>query len=129
MTVWFFTYLAPYASIRSPMRTPMVPSRNQTSGWCLKTSALTRMENPKILPTKELNPEGQKSGGTWHFLKVLKHNTESNRISESFFCRGLSCAWLKCCVVCIEVRSFLCNLLMIWCRLFFSTGITLKSHQ
>lgn len=52
------SYLAPYAKMMSPMRIPKVPSRNQTSGWCLKTSALTRMENPSIAPTRELNPGG-----------------------------------------------------------------------
>lgn len=39
----------------SPMTTPIVPSRYHTLGSCLNTSALTRMENPMIPPTKELN--------------------------------------------------------------------------
>lgn len=57
---WFISYLTPYAKMMSPIRTPMVPSRNQTSAWCLKTSALIRMENPMIAPTIELNPATHK---------------------------------------------------------------------
>lgn len=65
------SYLTPYAKMMNPMRTPMVPSRNQTSAWCLKTSALIRMENPITAPTKELNP--------W------KHNHWENITSVSVF--------------------------------------------
>lgn len=39
-----------------PMRTPIVPSRYQTLGSCLNTSALMRMANPMTPPTRELNP-------------------------------------------------------------------------
>jgi len=60
VTGWVFvSYLMPYAKMMSPIRTPMVPSRYQTSVWCLKTSALIRMENPMMEPTRELNPEKQ----------------------------------------------------------------------
>lgn len=50
-------YLTPYARMMRPMRTPIVPSRYQTLGSCLKTSALMRMEKPMTPPTRELNPE------------------------------------------------------------------------
>lgn len=50
------TYLTPYARMIRPMRTPIVPSRYQTLGSCLNTSALMRMENPMTPPTRELNP-------------------------------------------------------------------------
>lgn len=35
---------------------PMVPSRNHTVGSWRNTSALIRMENPMMPPTKELKP-------------------------------------------------------------------------
>ena len=39
-----------------PMRRPIEPSRYQTWGLCLYTSALIRMEKPITPPTRELNP-------------------------------------------------------------------------
>lgn len=66
------TYLTPYAKMIRPMRTPIVPSKYQTLGSCLKTSALMRMEKPMTPPTRELNPgkttsnsNEYRGGGLW----------------------------------------------------------------
>lgn len=56
-----------------PMRTPIVPSRYHTLVSCLNTSALTRMENPMIPPTSELNPGKKRTHNLDFLLKNILH--------------------------------------------------------
>lgn len=62
----------------SPINTPILPSRYQTEELCLNTSALRRMENPIIPPTRELKP---RRGGK----KIIKAWTAGTHGKENGF--------------------------------------------
>lgn len=70
----------------SPINTPILPSRYQTEELCLNTSALRRMENPIIPPTRELKPRrGEKikdEGQELMERKMVLHSNLSKTLLE-----------------------------------------------